>query len=75
MDNTDPWSNLLNTAVNAGTGALNNLVGGHGNVAPTATQPAAAAAPAPAASWTKYLPYAIGGFLLLVVVGIIFRRK
>ena len=44
-----------------------------GKAAPAGT----AAAPAAAAStstWTKYLPWIIGGVVLLVVLGFVFRR-
>jgi hypothetical protein len=64
-------SGLLGQLTDLG-GAAANLYKAFGN------QPAAAAAPAaaPASStnWAKYLPWAIGGVVLLIVLGFVFKK-
>lgn len=41
---------------------------------PQAKAPAAPAATASSPSWIKYLPWAIGGLVLLVALGFVFKK-
>jgi hypothetical protein len=60
----------LGTLVKTGTSVYSSL---NGKTAATAAKPASTAASS--SSFTKYLPYIIGGVVLLAVVGFIFRGR
>ena len=64
---------FLQSAEKAGVGAADVIklfTGDKSAPAPAAPAPAAAASP----EWMKYLPWAIGGVILLVVVGMVFKK-
>jgi len=64
------WGTLLRSATDIGKSYLQP----NNRPAPPVTP----AAPAPAAvstNWKQYLPYAIGAVVLLVVVGLVFRKR
>jgi len=65
---------FLQSAEKAGVGAADviKLFTGGNNSAPAAAAPAPAASASP--EWMKYLPWAIGGVILLVVVGMVFKK-
>ena len=52
-----------------------NSVTGRGQPLPQPTAPKPTPAPIATASWQKYLPLAIGGLVLVIVLGIVFRRS
>jgi len=65
---------FLQSAEKAGLGAANVIklfTGGDSAPAPVAPT---TAAPAASPEWMKYLPWAIGGVILLVVVGMVFKK-
>jgi len=68
--------NILDTASKlAGTaGTVYNQVAGNPATNPLAANTQARQAAAPV-NWQKYLPWGIGALVLLVVLGIVFRRK
>lgn len=62
----------LGALANTGAQVYGTITGTH----PPQTTGPAPAAPAPTTpAWQKYLPWAIGGVVLLLVVGLVFRRK
>jgi hypothetical protein len=67
------WSGLLKDVgdvANKGVGIYTALKGNK-----TAKPPAPApAAIAPQSNWQQYLPWAIGGVVLIVVLGLVFKR-
>jgi hypothetical protein len=69
-------TNILDTASKLGTtaGQVYSQVAGNNPLAAN-TQARQAAAPAAPINWQKYLPWGIGAVVLLVVLGIVFRRK
>lgn len=66
------------TSLDSILGSVKDLAGTASSVygAVTGTPQRAAPAPAPVASstWQKYLPWAIGGVVLLVIVGVLFKK-
>ena len=74
MDNTGDSSGLLNSIMgyaSQGADIFKNLTGQTKAATPAAT-------PAPAtttSSWSTYLPWVVGGLVLVVVLGLVFSRK
>jgi hypothetical protein len=75
-DSSGSSGNLLNgllSFANQGSQIYKNIIGGSSPTAPAT--PKATAPAATTSTWQQYLPWAIGGVVLLVVVGLIFRGK
>jgi len=71
-------ANTGNNTVDGIFGAANNIAGLYNAFArPNTAAPQVATAPAaaPAADWKKYLPWGIGAVVLLVVVGLVMRKR
>lgn len=78
-DQEKPWTDylsLLKEGIGIGSDIYKTATGEVKQAsAPTANASGSAAPAAPANSWTAYLPWAIGGVVLLVVLGFVFRKS
>jgi hypothetical protein len=61
----------LGTATNTGLGIYNQIKG----VSPAKPATPPVVGSAPSSNWQQYLPWAIGAVVLLVVVGVIFKKR
>ena len=75
-DNNSVWGSGLLDTVGAWGNTAGTLYNTFTNNGAAPATPTATASPTPAASsgFSKYLPWVIGGVVLLVVLGIVFKK-